>query len=409
MADEAQHKSWRQYAKELTGEFQSLLYLFNQLRVRKERIISMADITQSAVLNVLKKVKVPNVKTDNLTLNSIKNFSLKEDALIFDLSVHTTDGKMEQEVYDKLADAIKTEYPSLKEIHMNVGASKTQVSTHKDPKKEAMLPGVKNTIAVASGKGGVGKSTVAVNLAVALAKDGAKVGLIDADIYGPSIPLMLGVQKKPKLFQTETGMKMEPVESYGLKLISIGFLVDEKDPVIWRGPMASGAIKQFMTDVEWGELDYLVFDMPPGTGDIQLTLVQTIPLTGSIIVTTPQEVSLVDARKALRMFHRVNVPVLGIVENMSYFIAPDTGNRYDIFGSGGGERLSKELETFFLGGIPINPRIREGGDKGIPIIHNSADTEEAHSVMEIAHKLTEQVNIRNAKSTSKVEISLGDD
>jgi ATP-binding protein involved in chromosome partitioning len=369
----------------------------------------MADITQSAVLNVLKKVKVPNVKTDHLTLNSIKNFSLNEDTLTFDLSVHTTDGNIEKEAYDKLADAIKAEYPSLKEIHMNVGASKPQVSTHNDPKKEAMLPGVKNTIAVASGKGGVGKSTVAVNLAVTLAKDGAKVGLIDADIYGPSIPLMLGVRQKPRVFQTDNGMKMEPVESYGLKLISIGFLVDEKDPVIWRGPMASGAIKQFMTDVEWGELDYLIFDMPPGTGDIQLTLVQTIPLTGAVIVTTPQEVSLVDARKALKMFHRVNVPVLGIVENMSYFIAPDTGNRYDIFGTGGGENLSKELDTNFLGGIPIDPRIREGGDKGIPIIYETPDTEEANSVMSIARSLTEQVNIRNAKGTSKVEISLGDD
>ena len=369
----------------------------------------MADITQSEVLKVLKKVKVSNVKTDNLTLNSIKNFSLKDDTLTFYLSVQATDGNIEKEVYDKLADAIKAEYPSLKEIHIDVGASKPQVSTHNDPKKEAMLPGVKNTIAVASGKGGVGKSTVAVNLAVALAKDGASVGLIDADIYGPSIPLMLGVQQKPKVFQTETGMKMEPVESYGLKLISIGFLVDEKDPVIWRGPMASGAIKQFMSDVEWGELDYLVFDMPPGTGDIQLTLVQTIPLTGAVIVTTPQEVSLIDARKALKMFHRVNVPVLGIVENMSYFIAPDTGNRYDIFGSGGGESLSKELDTNFLGGIPIDPKIREGGDKGVPIIYETPDTEEARSVMDIAHNLTEQVNIRNTKGTSKVEISLGDD
>ncbi|UCH64456.1 MAG: iron-sulfur cluster carrier protein ApbC [Ignavibacterium sp.] len=369
----------------------------------------MADITQSEVLSVLKKVKVPNVKTDHLTLNSIKNFSLQEDALTFDLSVYTTDGNIEKDAYDKMADSIKAEFPSLKEIHMNVGASKPQVSTHNDPKKEEMLPGVKNTIAVASGKGGVGKSTVAVNLAVALAKDGAKVGLIDADIYGPSIPLMLGVQQKPRVFQTDNGMKMEPVESYGLKLISIGFLVDEKDPVIWRGPMASGAIKQFMTDVEWGELDYLVFDMPPGTGDIQLTLVQTIPLTGAVIVTTPQEVSLIDARKALRMFHRVNVPVLGIVENMSYFIAPDTGNRYDIFGAGGGQNLSNELDTNFLGGIPIDPRIREGGDKGIPIIYESPDTEEARSVTAIAHNITEQVNIRNAKGTSKVEISLGDD
>ena len=369
----------------------------------------MADITKSEILNVLKKVKVPDLNTNHLTLNSIKNYSLKDDELTFDLSIHTTDGEIGKEEYDKLVDAIKAEYPSLKEIHMNLGTTKPQVSTHKDPKKEAMLPGVKNTIAVASGKGGVGKSTVAVNLAVALAKDGAKVGLIDADIYGPSIPLMLGVKQKPKVFQTDNGMKMEPVESYGLKIISIGFLVDEKDPVIWRGPMASGAIKQFMTDVQWGELDYLVFDMPPGTGDIQLTLVQTIPLTGAVIVTTPQEVSLIDARKALRMFNRVNVPVLGIVENMSYFIAPDTGNRYDIFGTGGGENLSKELDTFFLGGIPIDPRIREGGDKGIPIIHDNYDTEEAHSIMSIANNLTEQVNIRNAKGISKVEILLGDD
>jgi len=369
----------------------------------------MADITMSEILNVLKKVKVPNLNTDHLTLNSIKNYLLKEDTLTFDLSIPTTDEKIEKEVYEKLVDDIKAEYPSLKEIHLNISTAKPQVSTHKDPKKEAMLPGVKNTIAVASGKGGVGKSTVAVNLAIALAKDGAKVGLIDADIYGPSIPLMLGVQQKPKVFQTDSGMKMEPVESYGLKLISIGFLVDAKDPVIWRGPMVSGAIKQFMNDVVWGELDYLVFDMPPGTGDIQLTLVQTIPLTGAVIVTTPQEVSLIDARKALRMFNRVNVPVLGIVENMSYFIAPDTGNRYDIFGAGGGEKLSKELDTFFLGGIPINSRIREGGDKGIPIIHDNPDAEEARSIMAIARNVTEQVNIRNAKATSKVEISLGDD
>ena len=369
----------------------------------------MADITMSEILNVLKKVKVPNLNTDHLTLNSIKNYLLKEDTLTFDLSIPTADEKIEKEVYEKLVDDIKAEYPSLKEIHLNIGTAKPQISTHKDPKKESMLPGVKNTIAVASGKGGVGKSTVAVNLAIALAKDGAKVGLIDADIYGPSIPLMLGVQQKPKVFQTDSGMKMEPVESYGLKLISIGFLVDAKDPVIWRGPMVSGAIKQFMNDVVWGELDYLVFDMPPGTGDIQLTLVQTIPLTGAVIVTTPQEVSLIDARKALRMFNRVNVSVLGIVENMSYFIAPDTGNRYDIFGAGGGKKLSKELDTFFLGGIPINSRIREGGDKGIPIIHDNPDAEVARSIMTIARNVTEQVNIRNTKATSKVEISLGDD
>ncbi len=273
-----------------------------------------------------------------------------------------------------------------------------------------LLPNVKHTIAVASGKGGVGKSTVSVNLALALSKLGYKVGLLDADIYGPSIPLMMGIESKPQIYQHEGTNKMVPLENFGLKLMSIGFLIDEDNPVIWRGPMASGALKQFMSDVDWGELDYLIFDMPPGTGDIQLTLVQTIPLTGALIVTTPQEVSLIDARKGLKMFHRVNVPVLGIVENMSYFIAPDTGNKYDIFGFGGGEKLADELDTEFLGGIPIDPRIREGGDKGKPIVFDLPDTEHAKKIMEIAQNLAAQVSITNINSKApKVEILMGDD
>lgn len=368
----------------------------------------MTEITKSSILNAIKKIEDKDFNKNSLTLNSIKKLEQENDVLNIDISIPALKKETNFD-YNIIADKIKKEFPSIKEIHLNVQQQVSNVSTHKDPKKEAILPGVKNTIAVASGKGGVGKSTVAVNLAVALAKDGAKVGLIDADIYGPSIPLMLGIKEKPNVVQGEGKVRLIPLEGFGIKMISIGLLVDDNAPVIWRGPMASGAIKQFMTDVEWGELDYLVFDMPPGTGDIQLTLVQTIPLTGAVIVTTPQEVSLIDARKALKMFERVNVPVLGLVENMSYFIAPDTQKRYDIFGSGGGEKVAREINVPFLGGIPINPQIREGGDKGIPIVFDIPDSNDADIIMDISRSLTEQVNIRNSKAPGKVEILLGDD
>lgn len=272
-------------------------------------------------------------------------------------------------------------------------------------KASKLLPNVKYTVAVASGKGGVGKSTVSVNLALALSKLGFKVGLLDADIYGPSIPLMMGIDSKPQIYQNEGTNKMIPLENYGIKLMSIGFLIDDDNPVIWRGPMASGALKQFMSDVEWGELDYLIYDLPPGTGDIQLTLVQTIPLSGAIIVTTPQEVSLIDAKKGLKMFEKVNVPVFGIVENMSYFIAHDTGNRYDIFGSGGGESLAKKLNTNFLGGIPIDPRIREGGDSGKPIVQSLPYIDESKIIIKIAENLNKTISSADSTNTD-VEIEL---
>lgn len=366
----------------------------------------MNELTKSTILNSLKKLSFDGFDPNILTLNSIQSIDQSGDNLNIKMSfaAQSTAGYLRQ----KFEEQLRKDFPSLKKIDIDIQTRSvsSNISKHNDPKKDAILPGVKNTIAVASGKGGVGKSTVAVNLAVALAKDGAKVGLIDADIYGPSVPLMLGVKDKPKVYQAEDSVRMLPLENYGVKFISIGVLVDDKAPIIWRGPMASGAIKQFMTDVEWGELDYLIFDLPPGTGDIQLTLVQTIPLTGAVIVTTPQEVSLIDARKALMMFNRVNVPVLGVIENMSYFIAPDTGKRYDIFGSGGGERISKELDVEFLGGIPIDPRIREGGDNGIPMVYDQPDSEYAKIMMDISRKLTEQVNIRNSKDDNKIEIIL---
>ncbi len=366
----------------------------------------MNELTKSGIINSIKKINNPSFDTNHLTLNSIKKFEQLNGKLILELSVSVSQDNVEY-VSSLIRGAILKDFIDLKDVELKIDPK--MIRSQKELKKDAILPGVQNTIAVASGKGGVGKSTVAVNLAVALAKNGAKVGLIDADVYGPSIPLMLGITEKPKVYQTENAVKMLPIEKYGIKLMSIGLLVDESAPVIWRGPMASGAVKQFMSDVDWGELDYLIFDLPPGTGDIQLTLVQTIPLTGAVVVTTPQEVSLVDARKAFKMFERVNVPILGVVENMSYFIAPDTGKRYDIFGSGGGSKMAEQYKAFFLGGIPIDPRVREGGDKGIPIVYDIPDSEQARIMMNIATNLSEQVKKRKSERPADIEIIFGEE
>ncbi len=264
-----------------------------------------------------------------------------------------------------------------------------------------ILPGVKFNIAVSSGKGGVGKSTVAVNLAAALIQEGYKTGLIDADIYGPSIPTMLGVtDEKPKLVKIKEKNRLLPVVKFGMKMMSIGFLVDQKEAVVWRGPMASSALKQFISDVEWDELDFLLYDMPPGTGDIQLTLTQSIPLTGSIIVTTPQEISLIDARKGAKMYEKVNVPVLGIIENMSYYANKDGSKEY-IFGEGGGRRLAEEMGINFLGEIAINTDVRIGGDEGKPIVLGKPDSTESLQFTEIARNLAEYV-----KTTAKLQPKL---
>jgi ATP-binding protein involved in chromosome partitioning len=369
----------------------------------------MNDITKSTIINSLKKITGNRLDVNHLTLNSIKSFNYSDRKLFLEISLPVSNGEITEDLKSVIKNAFFADFKDLKEIELKIIPKILSVTSHNDPKKDSILPGVKNTIAIASGKGGVGKSTVAVNIAVALAREGLNVGLIDADIYGPSIPMMMGINGKPQIFQSEKSMKMIPLENYKVKVISIGFLIDESAPVIWRGPMASGAVKQFMSDVEWGELDYLIFDMPPGTGDIQLTLVQTIPLTGAVIVTTPQEVSLIDAKKALKMFTRVNVPVLGVIENMSYFIAPDTGKKYDIFGTGGGSKLARELVAPFLGGIPIDPRVREGSDLGKPLVQEIPDSEHSLIIHQIARNLTEQVNIRNSKPQPKVEILLGEE
>lgn len=361
------------------------------------------SINKEGVLNALKSVIDPDLRRDIVSLNFIKNLEINGNKVKFDIELTTPACPVKDQMKQQSYDAVKKQFPEAEEINITLTA---QVRTNAGKKNE-ILPGVKNMIAVASGKGGVGKSTVAVNLAVALAKEGANVGLIDADIYGPSIPLMLGIEDKPKIYQDNLTGKMLPLKNYGIKLMSIGFFIDNNDAVVWRGPMASGALKQFMTDIYWGEIDYLIFDMPPGTGDVQLTLTQTVPLTGAVIVSTPQPVALIDARKGLKMFEKVNVPILGIIENMSYFIAPDTGNRYDIFGTGGAEALAEEMNVKLLGKIPIDPRIREGGDNGNPIVYDMPDSENSKIIQQISRELAAQVSIVNIESSSnKVEISL---
>lgn len=362
------------------------------------------SINKDLILKALSKVQDPDLHRDIVSLNMVKDIKIEDKNIYVKVNLTTPACPLKENIKQDCINHIQNVVGNEYKINIDMTSF---VTTHMNEIKEKLLPGVKNTIAVASGKGGVGKSTVAVNLACALAKDGAKVGLIDADIYGPSIPLMLGVKEQPQMIgDNPQTAKLLPIEKYGIKLMSIGFLIDDNTPVIWRGPMASGAIKQFMSDVIWDELDYLIFDLPPGTGDIQLTLVQTIPLTGAVIVTTPQDVALIDARKALRMFQRVNVTVLGLVENMSYFIAPDTKKRYEIFGNGGGRKAAEEMNIPFLGEIPINPLIREGGDSGKPIVIAEPDCEESIKIHEIARNMAAQISIRNINQVTIPQIEI---
>jgi ATP-binding protein involved in chromosome partitioning len=276
-----------------------------------------------------------------------------------------------------------------------------QPASPPQPEQEKLLPGVKYIIAVSSGKGGVGKSTVSTNLAVALAQSGAKVGLMDADIYGPNIPMMMGVTEPPG----KEGEKILPAQAHGVKVISMGFFVPEETAVVWRGPMVHTAITQFFRDVLWGELDYLLIDLPPGTGDAQLSLSQLVPMTGAIAVTTPQEVALHDVRKGLRMFQKVNVPLLGIIENMSFFVCGHCGERTEIFSFAGGERAAKKFEIPFLGRIPLDPAIREGGDAGTPIVVGNPESPQAKAFCEIAAAFRKQIE---GQGGDKPGASIGD-
>jgi ATP-binding protein involved in chromosome partitioning len=340
------------------------------------------SISEDQVKNALKSVKYPGFTRDIVSFGLVKSIQIENGDVKVQLALTTNDPNVPA--------TIKSDAEKVLRGVDGVQRARVLIDIHAPPAGAGGgmgatgIPGIRHVIAVASGKGGVGKSTIAANLAVALEQTGARVGLCDCDIYGPSISLMFGTRERPTATEAN---KIVPIEQYGLRLMSMGFLLDDTSPAILRGPMVTRYTQQFLRQVEWGELDYLVLDLPPGTGDIQLTIVQTVALSGAIIVTTPQEVALIDARKAATMFDKVNVPVLGLIENMSYFLSPSDGKRYDIFGSGGGEREAKRLRVPLLGQIPIDIATRVAGDRGIPIVSEDEQSSVATEFKKIAENL----------------------
>jgi ATP-binding protein involved in chromosome partitioning len=352
-------------------------------------------MTEADILKALSNVQEPDLGKDIVTLNMVKDIQISGDQVSFTVVLTTPACPMKDMIRTACVNAVLLFVNKQAKVQVNFTANTS--STRKDGQQ--MLPGVRNIIAVVSGKGGVGKSTVAANLALALAEGGARVGLMDADIYGPSVPIMFGVRGERPMMKDVNGKGMiVPLERYGIRLMSIGLLVDEKSAVVWRGPMASSAIRQFVTDVDWGSLDYLVIDMPPGTGDIHLTLMQTVPVTGVVIVTTPQNVALADAKKGIAMFGQaqIKVPIIGLVENMAYFTPAELpDNKYYIFGKEGGRKLAEEYEIPFLGQIPLIQSIREGGDEGIPAMLGD-DATAKRAIMAFAGAAARNIAIRNA-------------
>jgi ATP-binding protein involved in chromosome partitioning len=350
-------------------------------------------ITREQVLQALSHVEEPDLKKDLVTLNMIQDIHIEGNRLSFSVILTTPACPLKGLIENACRNAIG--HFISKDVEVNINMT-SRVTSQKD----TGVPGVKNIIAVASGKGGVGKSTVAVNLALGLAKSGAKVGLIDADIYGPSLPIMFGLEgARPNATQQNGKTRIEPIEKFGLKLLSIGFFTDPNQPVPWRGPMVSTAVKQLFNDADWGELDYLVVDLPPGTGDIHITITQTFPVTGAVIVTTPQNVALADAKKGIGMFmmDAINVPVLGVVENMAYFTPAELPeNKYYIFGQDGGKNLATQLDVPFLGEIPLVKSISESGDAGVPVILQE-NTVTSDAFIKMAEMVAQQVSIYNAR------------
>ena len=356
----------------------------------------MSQITKEAILNALSTVQEPDLGQDLVTLNMVRNLEINDGNVTFTVMLTTPACPFRA----------KLEKDSKQAVMAVEGVKSVNIKMDSDVPNDGRMRGlvkmpIRNAIAVGSGKGGVGKSTVAVNIAVALAQAGARVGLMDADIYGPNTPTMLGVEKLP----LPNGPRLIPAEAYGIKMISMGLLVKPGQPLIWRGPMLNSAIRQFLSDVEWGELDYLIIDLPPGTGDASLSLAQALPLSGAVIVTLPQLVSLEDAGRGLNMFKTLEVPILGIVENMSYLELPD-GTHMDLFGTGGGEHLAQITNTPFLGKIPIDQNVRIGGDTGRPIVVSHPDSPVAVALREIAEGLAAKVSVAALGSKNDIPINI---
>lgn len=350
-------------------------------------------VSEQEVLKVLSAIQDPDLRRDIVTLGFVKNVKIHNSQVSFDIVLTTPACPVRDQMRDE-AKRLVGSLPGVTSVEVNMTSNVTSGTSHV---RENYIPEVKNTLAVSSGKGGVGKTTVSVNLAVALAETGAKVGLLDADIYGPNVPLMMGVKQPPQGGQKE---KIPPAQNYGVKIMSIGFFVPEETPIVWRGPMIHGAIQQFLRDVEWGALDYLIVDLPPGTGDAQLSIAQLVPMTGAIIVTTPQDVALLDSRRGLAMFQKVHVPVLGIIENMSYFLCPHCQERTDIFSHGGGKKAAEKLGVPFLGEIPIETAIRVGGDEGRPILIAQPESAIAEIYRKVAGAVAAQISIHNAQAST---------
>jgi ATP-binding protein involved in chromosome partitioning len=349
-------------------------------------------VTEAAVLDALKVVVDPDLHRDIVSLGFVKAVRIDGGRVSFSIELTTPACPVKEQMRDQARAAVGA-LPDVTSVDVEMTASVRPVMGPEAGR--APVDGVKNIIAVGAGKGGVGKTTVAVNLALALAKCGSRVGMIDGDIYGPNVPIMLGIQTQ----LTTDGKKIIPDEKHGIQVISMGFMTSEDSPVIWRGPMLHGAIQQFFREVRWNDLDYLIVDMPPGTGDVALSLSQSVPTAGSIVVSTPQQVSIADSRRAIRMYQKLNIPTLGVIENMSHFVCPNCSHEADIFGHGGGQKMAEEMGVPFLGRIPIYQPIREGSDRGIPLVISEPDSPAARSFMAAAERVAAEISIASYKRT----------